>query len=381
MKKLLILVISLLVTGCYNYQELNNYAIVTGMAIDLKDNQYEVSLLIANGSKKEENNAQVSVASGVGDTIYEAIKDIGLSTPKEIYLSHLSVLVINEEIAKKGLTSALDFLLREPQSHQNFYMVIAKDCKAKDTLSTLTPQSDYPSQNIASNLKTTEKLQGKITNSKFNNFITQLLEQGINPITNSIMLIGDSKKSTSSEEQQKSVASAYIKLGDIALFDGDKLVGWANKEESIGINMLLNDIETLFFEVECGNSKVVISGTDYKMKQKINKDKIIIDIEAKGKINELSCDVNLEDPNVIKEFEKKAEKKLYELATKGLNRAKELNTDIFGFGNKIYKKYPKYFENIDNWDNVFSTLDIDINVKYKITNKGSLEQTIGEIIK
>lgn len=381
MKKIIILIICILLTGCYNYQELNNYAIVTGMAIDLKDNKYEVSLLIANGTKKEDNNAQVSVSSGIGDTIYTAIKDIGLSTPKEIYLSHLSVLVVNEDVAKKGLNNVLDFLLREPQSHQNFYMVIAKDCKAKDTLSTLTPQSDYPSQNIASNLKITEQLQGKVTNSKFNNFITKSLDKGINPITNSISIIGDSEKSTSSEEQQKSVASAYIKIDDIALFKNDKLVGWASSEESIGINMLLNNIENLFFEVDCGNNKVVISGTDYKIKQNIDKDKITINIEAKGKINEVACNINLEDSNVIKEYEEKARKELTKIAYKGLDKAKELNTDIFGFGNKIYKKYPKYFSSIKDWDNVFSTLNIDINIKYKLTDKGSLEQTIGEITK
>lgn len=381
MKKIIILIICILLTGCYNYQELNNYAIVTGMAIDLKDDKFEVSLLIANGTKKEDNNAQVSVSSGIGDTIYTAIKDIGLSTPKEIYLSHLSVLVVNEEVAKKGLNNVLDFLLREPQSHQNFYMVIAKDCKAKDTLSTLTPQSDYPSQNIASNLKITEQLQGKVTNSKFNNFITKLLDKGVNPITNSISIIGDSEKSTSSEEQQKSVASAYIKIDDIALFKNDKLVGWASSEESIGINMLLNNIENLFFEVDCGNNKVVISGTDYKVKQNIDKDKITINIEAKGKINEAACNINLEDSNVIKEYEEKARKELTKIAYKGLYKAKELNTDIFGFGNKIYKKYPKYFSSIKDWDNVFSTLNIDINVNYKLTDKGSLEQTIGEITK
>lgn len=381
MKKILILIIFLFTCGCYNYQELNNYAIVTGMAIDLKDNKYEVSLLISNGTKKEANSAQVSVASGVGDTIYTAIKDIGLSTPKEIYLSHLSILVINEEVAEKGLNSVLDFLLREPQSHQNFYMVIAKDCKAKDTISTLTPQSDYPSQNIASNLKVTEKLQGKVTNSKFNSFIAKLLEKGINPITNSITVIGDSKKSTSSEEQQKSVASAYIKISDIALFKDDKLIGWANKEESIGINMLINNIDNLFFDIECNKGKVVISGTDYDIKYKVNKDKIVIDIESSGKINEVSCNLDLEDSKVIKEYEKKSEEKIKEIAYKGLNKAKELNTDIFGFGNKIYKKYPNYFKNINNWDDEFKKLNIEINIKYKLSNKGSLEQTIGEIIK
>ena len=49
MKKL-ILTISLvfICTGCFNYKELNAYAIATGMAIDRYNNNYEVSVLISN---------------------------------------------------------------------------------------------------------------------------------------------------------------------------------------------------------------------------------------------------------------------------------------------------------------------------------------------
>ena len=52
MKKILIIIsVILLTSGCYNYQELNDYAIATGMAIDYEDEQYEVSMLISNSPK------------------------------------------------------------------------------------------------------------------------------------------------------------------------------------------------------------------------------------------------------------------------------------------------------------------------------------------
>ena len=127
MKKIILMfTIVLLLSGCWNYRELNEYAIVTGMAIDYDQNEYEVSLLISNGKKSEESGtqAQVTVSSGKGKTIYEAIKAISLSTPKELYISHLSVIIISEKIAEKGVNPILDFLLREPQSHQNFYLIL-----------------------------------------------------------------------------------------------------------------------------------------------------------------------------------------------------------------------------------------------------------------
>lgn len=382
MKKLLIMLTFILfLTGCWNYRELNDYAIATGMAIDYEDGEYEVSLLFANGSNKEDEDTQVTVTSEKGKTIYEAIKNISLSMPKEIYISHLSVIVFSEDMAKNGLRPALDFLLRDPQSHQNFYLIVAKDTKAKDTLTILTPLADYPSQNITANIKITEKLQGRITNASFNNFVSKILQKGSNPISNSIIIVGNETEGTKKEEQENSVASAYTKLDTLGLFKNDKLVGWATMDESIGINMLLGDVEILYLNLPCNNDNLVITSTSYKIKNNIEKDKITVNINASGMINEVGCSVNLEDPKNIQKYEQKAEEKMKEYIKMAIDKAKSLKTDIFGYGNMIYKKYPNYFNSIDNWDEVFPNLKIDINVQFTLAHKGSLEQSIGELTK
>lgn len=382
MKKIILMLTSIIIlTGCWNYRELNDYAIATGMAIDYEDGEYEVSLLFANGSNKEDEDTQVTVRSEKGKTIYEAIKNISLSMPKEIYISHLSVIVFSEDMAKNGLRPALDFLLRDPQSHQNFYIIVAKDTKAKDTLTILTPLADYPSQNITANIKITEKLQGRITNASFNNFVSKILQKGSNPISNSIIIVGNEAEGTKKEEQENSVASAYTKLDTIGLFKNDKLVGWTTMDESIGINMLLGDVEILYLNLPCNNDNLVITSTSYKVKNNIEKEKITVNINASGMINEVGCSVNLEDPKNIQKYEQKVEEKMKEYINMAIDKAKSLKTDIFGYGNMIYKKYPNYFNSIDNWDEVFPNLKIDINVQFTLAHKGSLEQSIGELTK
>ena len=94
-KYMLILFIILLTSGCWNYQELNEFAIVTGMAIDFQDNQYKLSFLIANGNKNESEQTKTSILTGTGITIYDAFKDISLISPKELYISHLSVIIVS----------------------------------------------------------------------------------------------------------------------------------------------------------------------------------------------------------------------------------------------------------------------------------------------
>lgn len=377
--KLLTILLLLFTTGCWNYRELNEYAIVTGISIDYDNNKYEVSALFANGKTKEEEKSQITLSTGSGNTIYEAIKNISLSTPKDINISHLSVVIISEDVAKNGITPVLDYLIRDPQAHQNFYIVIAKDTKAKNILSVINPLSDYPSQNITSTIKITEQLLARVTDASFNKFVAKILDKGINPVANSIILVGNEEEGTQKEKQENSVTKAYTKLDKLAIFKEDKLIDWADEEESIGINMLLGNIKSLYLNIPCNDNYIVVTTSSYSIKNNIKKDKISVNINAIGNIGEVGCSINLNNKKEIDKIEKLAKNKMYTFTNKALYKAKSLKTDIFGYGNLIYKKYPRYFNSIDKWDNMFQKLDIDINISLSITNTESLDKSIGEL--
>lgn len=376
MKKFLILFLLFFLTGCWNYQELNEYAIVTGMAVDYKEGKYEVSFLIANGNKTEQEQAKTSLLSGEGETIYNAIKDISLASPKELYISHLSVVIISEEVAREGISNLLDYLLREPQSHQNFYLLIAKDTKALNILSILSPLSDYPSQNIASNISNTAKLQGKISDASFNLFMEKYLSTGFEPIMNSVTIKGDIKEGQSSDSQDKTKQDAYTKLDTLAVFQKDKFVTWATQEESIGIDLILGEIKTFYFNVPCEDRFAVTVSNDYQVKYQIEKDKIKIKAIAEGTLREVDCKINLEKEEDIQKLEKAAEEEMRKYMVEAVQLAKNNRTDIFGIGSKYYKKYPNQYKHIRDWNNFFVTLPIEIETKFQYTRKGSLEQSL-----
>lgn len=376
MKKLIIIIILLLTSGCWNYRELNEFAIVTGMAVDLENDKYQLSFLIANGNKDESQQAQTSILTGSGESIYDAFKDISLMSPKELYISHLSIVIISEDVAKNGISNLIDYLMRDPQSHQNFYMIVAKDSKASDVLSILSPLADYPSQNITSNVATSEKLQGKISDASFNLFITKYLSTGFEPIMNSVIIVGNSKKGETSESQEKSRQDAYTKLDTIALFNKDKLIGWASKEESVGIDMVLGEISTLYFNILCQDNYVVTVSNDYNINYEIKQNKIILNSNMKGSMIEVGCDIDLENKNEIKQLEQKVEKEMKNYINKAILLAQSYKSDIFGFGNLFYKKYPNKYKTIKNWNEYFSNIDIEVNTNFKYTSKGTLEQSI-----
>ena len=132
MKKFIILIILIFgVCGCWNYKELDDYSIINGIAIDKNEDNYEVSVLISNASKSSGESPDASesksvVYSGKGNSIFKALKDISLISPKELYLDHFSILILSEEIAKEGIYNIADFFLRYPNARKDFSIAIAK---------------------------------------------------------------------------------------------------------------------------------------------------------------------------------------------------------------------------------------------------------------
>ena len=386
MKKILIsLILLICLTGCWNYHELNNYSIVTGVAIDKSDTGYEVSVLIANTPKndtdKESGSSKIVVYSGEGDTIYTAIKDIGLISAKELYMGHFAVLVISEDVAINGIDEVIDMFLRESSTKKNFFVSITKDCKAKDTLKIITPLSNFPSQNIADNLISTSKLQGIISNVTFNELVSNLKRDGIENSINSLNIIGNSSEGSKKENVEESEPKTYIKLGTLGLFKDDKLVHWTTKEESIGINIVKNKTSEMYVKVKYKNSTIVFETVDIKTIVNVKLDDknpiVNIDISGKAKIAEVINNVGLNSDEVINLLKDKINRKVIDYVNQGIDIAIKNNTDVFGLGLQFYKEYPNYYKNVkNNWENNLSNLKININSNIILKTKGSSKESL-----
>ncbi|NMA15164.1 MAG: hypothetical protein GX930_08020 [Clostridia bacterium] len=52
-------------------------------------------------------------------------------------------------------------------------------------------------------------------------------------------------------------------------------------------------------------------------------------------------------------------------------KARQYNTDIFGFGEAVHKKYPKQWEEIeDEWDDYFPEIKLSLEVEAKLRRSG-----------
>lgn len=388
--KLLIIIILLFSTsGCWNYYELNEIAICTGMAIDKTDDGYEVTYLISNAPKREtsykEGQAGVTSYSGKGKTLVAANQDIALKMPMHPYHGHLLVVIVSEDVAKDGIDDVLDLMLRAAESRKNFYLILSKDSKAKDILQVLSPLDSFPSNTIASDIESIKNDSAMVYEISYNDFISKFLSSGIEPVLNAVTVLGDVDKGSDEKSLGKTTPAANIKLKELGVFKNDKLLGWLSDDETQGINTINNKISRIFIEVECDdNKKVTTSITNLSVKKTLeinNQDDINVYIDVKGSasIIETNCKIDLEDDEQIYEIEKKTNKKFKKIINEGIDRVqKDFKSDIIGIGNLIYKKKPKLWESINkDWnDKFFPNINFKVNVSIEINNKGSLEQSL-----
>lgn len=386
MKKLLVIPLILLLTGCWNYYELNNLAICTGIAIDKTDDKYEVTYLISNAKKNEvsakEGEAGTTTYSGIGDTIQEAINDLQVKMPFEPYSGHLVVGIISDEIAKEGLENILDYLARDTESRNFFYILLSKNVKAKNILEIISPLQTFPSQTIASDIETSSDNTSLIYEITYNDFIYTLLEQGINPVLNSVTILGDKESGTDTKELSNTIPSATIKIDTLGIFKDDKLLGWATMDESIGINLLSNNANNIYIKTKCEDKYMMNYIENIKTKTDIDleNNKVKVNIKGNATILETNCKLNLENPETIKNIEQNIKDELNRIIDESSYLVqKKYKTDVLGYGKIIHKKYPEKWKNIkNNWDEMFENLKIETELNIKIEEQGSLIETIKE---
>ena len=95
MKKIIILLISiLLLSGCYDYVEINDLVIITGMLIDYENDNY----VITNQLIENEKESIVKIYKTEGKTIDECISKLSKLLNKDIFISHLKSLIITENL-------------------------------------------------------------------------------------------------------------------------------------------------------------------------------------------------------------------------------------------------------------------------------------------
>lgn len=380
MKKFLLIIITLFIllisSGCYNYKEINDMAIVSSIGIDKdnKNDKYIVSAQIMNSKESEDSeDSQITVYTKEGDTVHEALRNITLKSPRKLYGNHLSKIVLSEEVAKEGIDNILDIFNRITEVRNEFIITIVKEDKASDVLKVLTTTESIPAEYVKLSLKIADKTSGLTYATKLDEFISLYLKKGIDPVVPVLKIDKKEKKGTTINNITTTNPISKIVIEDLAVTNKGKLETYLKNEEIIGYNFLRNQIQKMIIPVKCDDENNYASILILKNKTKSNTAKkdnkyiINFNINSEAIITEYNCKKDLTDEKVIKKLEKDTEKKIKRYIKKSLNKQKETKGKFLGLERIIYLDYPKY-KNED--------YSVKYNAKVNLVRKGEIRNSI-----
>lgn len=354
MKKILCLILlCCLLTGCYDYQELNNRAIITGISIDYQNHEYLTNFEIMStqkNSSEENSESKAYYVTGSNSTLAESFQNATLSLSKDATYSHLKVVLLSKEVAENHMHEVLDYLVRDPEIHNIFYPLIVEGSLAEAALKCTTKENPVTSvaiQNMLDNNKSSETVNVKVNfETVYNDILDPHKDAYLNVVT-----IKDNK----------------ITLDGIALLKNENLVTILGANESSTFHVLNNNSEDYFIKTACQDdpSKFIILNLYHnkKTKIKITKEDINITSLLEGNIIEDNCNYDFSKPNT---YEKVANTFL-EITKGNFNNVMTIlshtKSDALGLEDIYYKKTKN---ELTNWD----TLPINYHLAIIINKNG-----------
>lgn len=365
-----------LLSGCWNYVEIDQVISVSGFAVDVgqmgKKLHLSAEIISVGATNKEE--LTVSVIETDSDTILEGIRNLMLLTSKKLYFGHCKVFVVGEEMAKKGIEEIIDLPIRDHEIRISMQLMIAKNGEGKDIL--CSEALSIPI--VAYKLYDLTKV--------FNISVGESLTPQLYKICNSIQTEGQSTV-VPALELKKVEDKLMPELVGGAVFYKDKMRGYLDENEVKDLSILKNKLKTGVIKIKDPEKP-----EDFQLfelnKIKANT-KLECDGEPKVKIT-VSSSANLAETQNSKDF---MDLKVIEVTEAGFEEdtkeqyyafirtaQEELKCDVLGIGVMMQKEYPKVWEKYkDDWNKTFETLQIDIQCKMKITGSGTNNGTMNNL--
>lgn len=386
MKKIKYIILLLpLLSGCYNYRELNELGITTAVSIDYKDNNFILIAEVVNPIKQQDvsasNNSPFVNFTSVAPSIQEAFRNTVLESPRQLYLSQLEIILVSEEIINNHLEEFLEFFSREPETRTEIKVIIAKTDESTKGITIQSLLTNFSSSNILESLEVQNKLLGLTQEVTINELLNMYLDPNLEIVLPSMILYGSSDIGDEKENITTSIPKTLVKVGTTSVIKDGKILGYLSEEESKTVNLINGNLTKTILKIPYEDGYVVFEPNRIKTKQKLNiKDnKITIEISGFSKIKEFHTNKNIKNMKTVEELNKYFNKEIENMIKDNFNQIREkYNTDMFGFQELYYRTDHKYFKKYcSNWyETTFPNIKLEVKSNIKLYEKGN---TLGGI--
>lgn len=392
-KALLLFAALTILPGCWNRVELNEIAIISATGVDWKDGEWVLSYQIVipktiSAQTGRSDGAAINVFSSHSDNFRTAISKASQETSRRLYFAHNQIVIIGQEAARKGISQLMEVYLRNYDSRETVSMFLSKGT-ARHLMEQLLPLEQIPGEAIYRMIANEDKNNSSFRLMTINTALMELLGSTKATSLPVLSLAGSGTGTGDVQSLGRTTTPSKIRLSELGLIVGDKLVGWVSDEESSGVNWLNDEVHRTTVGFACLDTKGAKQDSSIRiMRSKTKRTpvhvnghwRMNVDITAEGTLLEYNCKGDIGMPDAIEAVERAIEEEIRSTAMDGWKAISASKADVVGFGNLIHKKYPKLWkQEATRWRERFPGIEVAVTVKVNVSATGSSGNTFKQV--
>ncbi|QTM98789.1 Ger(x)C family spore germination protein [Sediminibacillus dalangtanensis] len=376
-KGILIFFWLLVLTGCWDRNEISDINFLMGMALDITDEeklrvtfQWALPKEFSTGGSQSTGSQENTTYSIEADSLGQAMAKLTEISPRTPIYSHMELILIGEGVANHGIKDVITTIDREFEIRRTVNIITAKG-KAENLLRSKTPFES----NLASGVKNILNVANRSSTYRPVNLNELLVHQSdpdvlaFTPMANMVM-------NTSLNKTEASGQNAWAQVNKMAFYDQYKLVtelteldakAWMYLTGKVGKRSIL-EIPTekgnLITSSITQSSKptIKVNGSSPTVHYRINEEVSIMDSPAEMSISEM---------------EKATANHIKTLTTEMIRKMQEENHDVLFLRRTIREQFPKDWQRIKkNWPEIYAKMNIEVEVDVKIQHENALRKEV-----
>ncbi len=396
---LLIVWVAVSSAGCWSRTEIEDIGFVLSIGVDHAAEPGEIMITvhiakpfaISTGVAGAVDEKPFWQVSSTGHTVFEAWRNLRQQSPRRPLLHHSRFIVFGEEFARGGIREALDFFSREGEVRETNTVVVAKGVKASEVVWNEFELERMPAEGALGIMKIAVQELSTTVMTTLNDFLMMLETEGHEATVSRAELVQRPPSEDPRGELKRETISVSGRETGAAAFKGDKLVGWLDKTQTRGLQWVKGKVKSGIIVIEQPEEENKLASIEIlraisTVTPKISKGRpsVLIKVGALGNLGEVQ---EYFDPMESQEIWVSMERRMAEVIRHEIEAALdiakyEFNSDIFGFGAEISRKYPKEWTDLkDTWDDEFPKLNVEIDVETSLRRSGLTRRSIHAVRK
>lgn len=349
MKKILILIILLFTcTGCYDYKEINDLAIISAIGVDYNNDMYIITLEVLN-DKIDKSSSKITSYTrvGSGDTLTSAIESATDKLAKQPLFNHIKLMVLSDTIVQNKFDNIIDLFLRNTYFRENFYVISSMNTKPDILLNNTTDENPVASNTITSLLENVSYSSNTNVQKKFDEIVEEVTTFGIDTCFSNIDL-----------QENEFIISGMTIFKDYDykdVLDNDYVKLY---------NLLKDEFDRPTFTIKYDDLSFTVAVNNGKLDSSIENGVINIKGNLMGRILDNDPKFNIRNKDNLEKLDNNFSRLLNDKLQEFMKVIQESDSDILGLSEKYYKKTRK--KDKDYWQK----LDIKSNINFYINKKG-----------